>query len=500
MDTTSAAPLLALLAPVIGAAGTLALRDRPPARELCGVAAGTVQLAIIATMIPTVIDGGTLSFTISTFLPEATIGFRVDALGVVLAGTSSLLWILTGVYSMGYLGTGPDRSLARFHVYFALTMAATMGVAFSVNLLTLYIFYEALTIITYPLVTHTRTPEAAQGGKRYLGYQIGTGVAFLLPAILLTYTQSGTFDFIPGGVFDAGADSALLVLIYLLFLAGIAKAALLPVHAWLPAAMVAPVPVSALLHAVAVVNVGVFTVFRVVLDIFGTGLAAELRLGVITLVVTSVTILMTSLYALRLDNLKAILAYSTIGQLSYMILGVALLSEAGRVGGILHLVGHAFAKITLFFAVGSIYLASHRTAVSELRGIGRQLPWTMAAFVIGAMSIVGLPPTVGFIAKYFLVLGAVDAGQWLVVAVLAVSTVLSAGYYLRVIRVSLLEVPAPVLTSGVGHDPNLVRERSITESPLLVVVPLIVTAAVTLLLGVAPGLLLELVRVAARVP
>jgi multicomponent Na+:H+ antiporter subunit D len=500
MDSFSVAPLLALLAPVLGAAGTVALRDRPPARELCGVAAGLVQLGIIVTMVPTVLDGRTVSFTISTFLPEAAIGLRVDALGVVLAGTSSLLWILTTVYSMGYLGTGPDRALARFHGYFGLTIAATMGVAFSVNLLTLYLFYEALTIITYPLVTHTRTPEAAQGGKRYLAYQLGTGVALLLPAIVLTYTQSGTFDFVPGGVFDADDGGPLLVLIYVLFLAGIAKAALLPVHAWLPAAMVAPVPVSALLHAVAVVNVGVFTVFRVVLDVFGTDLASELHLGTVTLAVTSVTILMTSLYALRLDNLKAILAYSTIGQLSYMILGVALLSDAGRTGGVLHLVGHAFAKITLFFAVGSVYLASGRTAVSELRGIGRQMRWTMGAFVIGALSIVGLPPTVGFIAKYFLFLGAADAGQWLVIAVLAVSTVLSGGYYLRVMRVALLESPAPLLAGGSGGDPSVLPKPSITESPALVVGPLVVTAAVTLLLGIAPGPLLELIRAAARVP
>jgi multicomponent Na+:H+ antiporter subunit D len=499
MDTHSLAPLLALLAPVLGAAGTAILRDRPPARELSAVVAGLVQLVVIATMVPTVLDGGTLSFTISTFLPEAEIGLRVDALGVLLAGTSALLWILTTVYSMGYLGTGPDRALARFHIYFSLTIAATMGVAFSVNLLTLYVFYEALTVITYPLVTHTGTAEAAQGGKRYLAYQLGTGIAFFLPAIVLTYTQAGTFDFVPGGVFGPDAGGPLLVGIYVLFLVGIAKAAVLPVHAWLPAAMVAPVPVSALLHAVAVVNVGVFTVFRVVLDVFGTDLAGALRLGVITLVVTAATILLSSVYALRLDNLKALLAYSTIGQLSYMILGVALLNEAGRTGGVLHLVGHAFSKITLFFAVGSVYLASARTAVSELRGLGRQMPWTMGAVVIGALSIVGLPPTVGFIAKYFLFLGAADAGQWLVLAVLAVSTVLSGAYYVRVLRTALLDAP-PVPARGFTDERGVVRGPTITESPALVVAPLVVTAAVTLLLGVAPGALLELVRAAARVP
>ncbi len=496
MESSSIAPLLVLLAPVLGAAGTAALRDHPPGRELCCVGAGVVQLIVIATMVPTVTDGGTISFTISSFLPQADIGLRVDALGVILAGTSSLLWVLTTVYSMGYLGTGQDRSLARFHVFFGLTIGATVGVAFSVNLLTLYVFYEALTIITFPLVTHARTPEAARGGRRYLTYQLGTGIAFLLPAIVLTYTQSGTFDFVPGGVFDKDAGGTVMVVIYVLFLAGIAKAALLPVHAWLPAAMVAPVPVSALLHAVAVVNVGVFTVFRIVMDVFGTELLAKLHLGTITLVVTSATILMTSLYALRLDNLKAILAYSTIGQLSYMMLGVALLNEAGRTGGILHLIGHAFAKITLFFAVGSVYLASKRTAASDLRGLARRMPWTMGAFAVGALSIIGLPPTVGFIAKYLLFLGAVDAGQWLVVVVLAISTVLSAGYYVRMLRLALLEAPTGV-TRESSDGPGRRRDPPIVESPLLVVAPLVVTAAITLLLGVAPGALLGLVRAAA---
>ncbi len=496
MDTYSVAPLLALLAPVVGAAATVALRDRPPFRELSGVAAGLIQLVIVATMVPTVLAGGTVSFTLSSFLPQVAIGFRVDALGIVLAATSSVLWILTAVYSMGYLGTGPDRKLARFHAYFGLTMAATMGVAFSANLLTLYLFSEALTIITYPLVTHAGTPEAARGGRRYLGYQLGTGVAFLLPAIVLTYTVSGTFDFVPGGVFDADAGGPLLVVIFMLFLAGIAKAALMPVHAWLPAAMVAPVPVSALLHAVAVVNVGVFAVLRIVLDVYGSELTGALRLGVVTLVVASVTVLATSLYALRLDNLKGILAYSTIGQLSYMILGVALLTEAGRIGGVLHLVGHAFAKITLFFAVGSIYLATRLTSASELRGVGRRMPWTMTAFVIGALSIVGLPPTVGFVSKYLLFLGAVEAGAWLVLAVLALSTVLAAGYYVRVIRLALLDPPPP----SFGGGATATRTRSITESPVLVVGPLVVTAAVTVLLGVAPELVLDLIRLAARVP
>ena len=281
----------------------------------------------------------------------------------------------------------------------------------------------------------------------------------------------------------------------MLFLLGLAKAALMPLHSWLPAAMVAPVPVSALLHAVAVVNVGVFCVMRVVLDVFGSDLVGELGLGVLTMVLAGVTILVSSLYALRLDNLKGILAYSTIGQLSYMILGVALLSPNGRAGAVMHLVGHSFSKITLFFAVGSIYLATHKTLVSELRGVGRQLPWTMGAFAIGALSIIGLPPTVGFVAKYFLFVGAVEAGQWAALVVLAVSTVLSAAYYMRILRSAVFEAPARVSADGSHDAGGFRRVPAVTEPNLYVLVPMIVTAAVALLLGIAPGWLLDLITV-----
>nr|MBA3801258.1 monovalent cation/H+ antiporter subunit D family protein [Geodermatophilaceae bacterium] len=246
-----------------------------------------------------------------------------------------------------------------------------------------------------------------------------------------------------------------------------------------------------------VVNVGVFCVFRVVLDVYGSDLAGELGLGILTLVVTSVTILVASLYALRLDSLKGILAYSTIGQLSYMMLGVALLSPGGRTGAILHLVGHSFSKITLFFAVGSIYLATHRTLATELRGIGRQLPWTMAAFGVGAISIIGLPPTVGFIAKYFLFIGAVEAGQWAALAVLSVSTLLSAAYYLRMLRSALFDAPLMVPAGASGDTAGLMGTATVREPGALVLGPMLVTAAITVLLGLAPGVLLDLIRGAA---
>ena len=478
-----------LVIPLLAAAAVALLRDRPQARDLAAILGGVAQVVAVAAMLPGILDGDRETFTIAPFLPEAPIAIRADPLGVLLLLTASPLWLLTSVYSIGYL-RGSNVSLTRFHTLVAVTISMTAGVAFSANLVTLYLFYEAMTIATYPLVTATGTDEAAAGGRRYLSYQLGTGIAFFLPAVVLTYTQTGSFALTPGGVFGAEPSGFLPILTYLMFLFGIAKAAIVPAHAWLPAAMVAPVPVSALLHAVAVVNVGVFTLFRVLLDVFGYDAIASLGLGRLTLIAASVTILVASLVALRRGNLKEILAYSTIGQLSYMVLGIALLNEAGATGGVLHLVGHSVSKITLFFAVGAIAVGTGATTVKELRGLGQRMPLLLGVFVVGAASIVGLPPTVGFVTKYFLLIGAADAGQWVVLVVLAASTMLTATYYLRVVRTSL----APTIRVGVGANEPTPSPRPGGALPMEMLVPTVVTACLTILLGIVPGPILTLVR------
>lgn len=485
--------LLAPLAiPLVAAAAVTLLRDRPRARDLAAILAGLTQIVAVAAMVPAILDGDAPTFTIAPFLPEAPLALRADPLGALLLLTASPLWLLTTLYSVGYL-RGSTVSPTRLHALVAVTIATTAGVAFAANLVTLYLFYEAMTIVTYPLVTATRGDDAARAGRRYLAYQLGTGIAFFLPAIALTYTQTGSFGLAPGGVFGAEPAGFLPILTYLLFLFGIAKAAIVPAHAWLPAAMVAPVPVSALLHAVAVVNVGVFTLFRVLLDVFGYDAVASLGLARITLIVASATILVASFVALQLGNLKEILAYSTIGQLSYMIVGIALLNERGATGGLLHLVGHSVSKITLFFAVGAIAAATGATTLQELRGLGQRVPLLLVVFAVGAASIVGLPPTIGFVTKYFLFVGAAEARQWLVLGVLAVSTVLSATYYLRLVRASLSPVGArsPELASaryasGSSHSAGALSRQML--------VPTIVTAAVTVLLGIVPGPILALAR------
>lgn len=501
MQVESITPFLALAAALVGSALIGLARKNPNLRDVCSVGAATLQFLCVLTMLPTVLAGNTVNYTLLSFLPQVSIAFRVDALGLVFALTASFLWILTGIYAIGYMRLLKEQAQTRFYACFAITMAATMGIAFSANLVTLYLFYEILTLLTYPLVTHKETEEAYAAGRKYIFYHFVTSVAFLLPAIIATYELSGTFSFQPHGIFPEGANSTLLVVVYFLFLVGCAKAAIMPIHAWLPAAMVAPVPVSALLHAVAVVNAGVFLVLRVIMNVFGEGLMEELSLGIATAAIASFTILVSSFYAYRLDGLKALLAYSTIGQLSYMVLGGALLNTSGLTGGIIHIANHGFAKITLFFCAGSIYLASHKTKISEMSGIGRQLPWTMAAFLIGALSTIGIPATSGFITKWFLFVGAFEAKQFLIFFVLLVGTLLSAAYYFKVLRIAYFqsEEKAPLASSGTAaasnpHGEHHEETHPIKEVSLLIVGPLLVTALITIILGLYPQPLLELAR------
>jgi len=500
MQTESIAPLLAVVVSLAGAGLVVATRRNPNLREGCSLAAAVLQFVVVLTMVRPILDGETLHFKVLSFLPQVSIVFRVDALALLFAITASSLWVLTTVYSIGYMRHHHEDAQTRYYAFVALALTATMGIAFSANLLTLYIFYELLTFMTYPLVAHAGTAEALAAAKKYLLYQLGASIVFLLPAIILTYTMADTFDFQPDGVFPAGTNTTLLVVVYGLFLAGSAKAAIMPFHSWLPAAMVAPTPVSALLHAVAVVNAGVFLVLRVIFDVFGEDLLRQLHLDVATAIVASVTILMASFYALRLDTLKAVLAYSTISQLSYMILGAVLLSSNGMIGGVIHIANHSFAKITLFFCAGSILLASNKTKISEMGGIGRLLPVTMAAFLVGSLSIVGIPPTAGFITKWFLATGSIEADKLAIFLVLLLSTLLTAGYYLRIIRTAYFGSSPE--EDGLSDADREVEKghaqvrHQVREVGPLIFVPLLLSAGVSVVLGIFPHFVIELARLA----
>ncbi|NOY84775.1 MAG: monovalent cation/H+ antiporter subunit D family protein [Nitrospirae bacterium] len=496
MELESVKPLLAVMIPFIGGVFIVATRKNKNVREACSLVAGILMFFVVLSMIPAVLDGKTLHYVLFDFWPTVPIGFRVDGLGLLFALVAAFTWILTTLYSIGYMRGLKEHSQTRFYFCFAVTLSATMGAAFSNNWFTLFLFYELITFFTYPLVVHHETKEAWAGGNKYLFYLLATSKLFMAVAMLLTYYYSGSLDFTATGILPADVESTTLMIIFFLYLFGIAKAALMPFSAWLPASMVAPTPVSALLHAVAVVNTGAFCILRVVLNTFGVDLLESLDIGSIAVYLASFTIIMASVYAMSRDNLKERIAYSTVSQLSYMILGGVLLTSSGLTGGILHIANHAIAKITLFFCAGSIYVATKKTHVSQLNGIGRKMPWTMGAFAIATLSMIGVPPSGGFLSKWFLSLGAIEANQVPIVFVLLVSGLLNAIYFLPIVHRAFFKVPDEELTLALAGDKDgvVLGAESSFKEPMFCVIPLCITAATSILLGIFPDLLLDLTK------
>lgn len=477
------AVLISLLAvPFILATG----ENRPNLREFWSILAGVIKFGIVISMAPVIFSGHTIEYTLISFYEGIDIKFRVDALGLLFATISSFLWIVTTFYSIGYMRSGKEHSQTRFYTCFAISLSAAIGVAFSANLITLFIFYEILSLATVPLVGHKETPEAIEGARKYFLYLFSLSKTFLLSGIIIVYIVAGTTDFQSHGLLQHAQGSSLLFVAFFLFLFGFAKAAVMPVHNWLPSAMVAPTPVSALLHAVAVVKVGVFSILRVVFHIYGIDLMASLHLGITTAYIVSFTIIMGSVIALSKDNLKARLAYSTISQLSYVILGAVLLTHSSMAGGIVHIANHAFSKITLFFCAGSLYTAAHKTEISQLSNIGKKMPWTMTAFFIASLSMIGVPPAAGFVTKWFLAIGSIEAKEIPILMVLLASTVLNAAYFLPVTYKAFF-----TKEKISSHNDCLDHHEEIRENPM-VVVPLVVTAIISLIIGIFPVYFLTL--------
>jgi multicomponent Na+:H+ antiporter subunit D len=443
---------LAVAVPVAGAIGVALLHRSPNLRETVSFVSAAVLLACVVMLVPVVLQGGRPELVLLELLPDLPLAFRLEPLGMLFALVASVLWPVSTLYSIGYMRGNDESHQSRFFACFALAIACTLGIAFSANLITLFLFYELLTLVTYPLVTHHRDDEARSAGRVYLGILMGTSLTMLLIAVVATWFMAGTTEFTPGGVLGGEVSNAAIGGLLALFVFGIGKAAVMPVHRWLPAAMVAPTPVSALLHAVAVVKAGVFSVVKIVVYIFGVERVSGLSSVDWLPVITGFTIVAASVVALRSDNLKRRLAYSTISQLSYVVLAAALLTPLSVIGAALHIVTHAVSKITLFFAAGAIYTAAHKTNVSQLDGIGRRMPWTMAAFSVGALSLIGIPPLAGFFSKWFIVLGAAETGHWMALAVLLISTLLNAAYFLPIMYAAYFRKEKP-MDHGHGEAP-----------------------------------------------
>ena len=463
--SAESALLLTLFIPLASTVFIVANDARPDWREGATLLASLLLLGTVASLLPDVLAGGRPTVDLFEFVPGFTLRLTVEPLGMVFAGVAALLWPLNSLYSIGYMRGNHEQHQTRFYVCFALAIASAIGIAFSGNLLTLFVFYEALTLTTYPLVTHKGTPEAMRAGRLYLGILLGTSMGFLLLAIVWTWQVAGVLDFTPGGILSGHIEGPAVAVLLALFVFGIGKAAVMPFHRWLPAAMVAPTPVSALLHAVAVVKAGVFAVMKVVVYVFGVDFLSATGASQWLMWVAALTVLLASCVALTQDNLKARLAYSTVSQLGYVVLGAALATSLGVIGGSMQIAMHAMGKITLFFCAGAIYTATHKTEISQMDGLGRVMPFTFGAFLIGSLSIIGLPPLGGSWSKWYLLAGTADAGQWAMMAVLLVSSLLNVAY--------LLPIAARGFFAPSTHETG---EIGVREAPLACVVPLCLTA------------------------
>lgn len=473
--------LAALAAPVIASALVPCFSRAPNVREAVSLTSAVALFFIVAALYLRVVQGAEPALRIAEPIPGLALAFRVEPLGVLFALIASFLWIVTTAYSIGYMRAHEECHQTRFYTCFAVAILGAIGVAFSANAFSLFVFYEVLTLSTYPLVTHAGTDEARQAGRIYLGVLLGTSIGAFLFALIWTWSIAGNLDFVAGGILDGRASSAVLSVLYTLYIVGIGKAAIMPFHRWLPAAMVAPTPVSALLHAVAVVKAGVFSILKITVYLFGVETVAGTMAWQVLPYVAAFTILAGSLVAMTKDNLKARLAYSTISQLSYVVLGALLANGKGIVGAGMHIAMHAFGKITLFFCAGAILVTAHKTKVSELAGMGRVMPITMFAFLIGSLCVIGLPPTGGTWSKWFLAIATLEANHQALLAVLMISSILSMTYLL------------PIPIRGFFFTPVPGQKDSIKEAPLPCLIALLISCVGCVTLFLYPEPLYRLV-------
>jgi len=467
--------------------------ERHRLRTVLNLAGAVLKLVLVGWMVWGVFHDHVYESRL-TLLPGVDLVLNADALSVFFVVLSSVLWLVTTLYAIGYLEDSPHRS--RFFGFFSLCVTATVGIALAGNLVTFLIFYELLTLATFPLVAHRGTADSMRGAKVYLAYTLSGGAVLLLAVAWLS-ALAGPVEFTAGGALGALADThrTVLTVLFVLLIGGVGvKAALLPLHGWLPQAMVAPAPVSALLHAVAVVKAGAFGIVRVVYDVYGVNLAADLGVLQPLAVLAAATIVYGSVRALSQDGLKKRLAYSTVSQVSYIALGTAIFGPVASIGGIVHLVHQGVMKITLFFCAGNLAETLGIHNVSEMRGCARRMPLTMTAFTVGALGMIGVPPIAGFVTKWYLGSGAVAAGADWVLLVLAASSLLNAAYFLPILYAAWFRQP-------VGAWPDE-HPRGRFEAPLLLLVPALVTAVLSLaagLLAAAPFSPLEWAKlIAAR--
>ncbi|SDQ96228.1 cation:proton antiporter [Natronobacterium texcoconense] len=521
-------PAAVLLVPLITVGLIFLSKNRPNLREAWSILAAVTMFGIVASMVPGVLEGQVYETDLGFFVDEIELALRADALGMLFALVASGLYVVTAIYSIGYMRGHHEPFQTRFFAMLCASVGAALGVAFASNLFMLLVFYEVLTLATYPLVAHDESEEARVSGYKYLAYALSGGLA-IFGGMIAVFWLTGSITFTRGGIEGiaqvAASDPWAARGAFALLAGGFCvKAAVMPLHSWLPSAMVAPTPVSGLLHAVAVVKAGAFGVARTVIDVFGPGTVGDIGMGLPLTIAAGATILIASLFALRQDNLKARLAYSTIAQLSYIVLGLSLLSQMGLMGGLLHIPAHAFSKLTLFLCAGALYVQLDVKYISEMAGVGKRMPITMSAFGLASFSMAGIPLMAGFVSKWHLIWGGAEAGYLLVTPLLVLSGALNVAYFWPIVYTAFFESEdaadqKPVLDNPFGGAPGARAYRPDGgtepdddhedhdhhghpdlppadgwdranwrggETTLLMLVPLMTTATLMLLFGMAP--------------
>jgi multicomponent Na+:H+ antiporter subunit D len=473
--------LIAVAAPFVAALLSIVAPRR--LAEVWSYPAAAIALVCSLLLLPGARAGGGAAVSLLEILPGLELRFRADALGVTFAVLASGLWVLAALYSSGYVRADHLRHRPRYFACFAASVGAAVAVALSANLLTFLLFYELLTLMTYPLVVHKQTPAAISAGRRYLAFALTAGLVLTVATVWI-WRAAGTVEFTAGGFLAGHLAPAAMTALFVMLLGGCAvKAAIMPLHSWLPAAMVAPSPVSALLHAVAVVKAGVFGCMRMIGFVFGPEVLAGTAPLQILAALCAATILIGSLLALRQDNLKRRLAYSTVVHLSYIVLGAAMLAPHALTGSVLHMVNHGLAKITLFFCAGAIYGTTHLENISHMKGLGRRMPWTFAAFTVASLALIGVPGLCGFVGKLFLARGALQADQLVYLALLLGASLFSAAYLLPIIRTAYFETA----DKAAQHGPD--EHQAYGEATPALVLPLLGTAVLVFIFGMFPAAL-----------
>lgn len=487
-------PLLAPLIPMAAALIILVYGERIKAnlREGITLTAAALMAATVFSMIPTTLAGGFLSVDLFQIADGITFALKADAAGMVFACVAASLWIVTSIYSIGYMRGHKEKNQTGYFAAFAMCLCGAMGICFAANLLTFFLFYEILTVATYPLVVHYRDDKGKRAGRKYLIYTLVSGQMFFA-GLLILYTVCGTLDFVPGGFTEGKmSQGATIVAFVLLISAGAVKAGVMPLHSWLPSAMVAPTPVSALLHAVAVVKAGAFCILRVICYTFGPSVCRAYELNTTLAYIAAITILTGSLLAMQKDNLKARLAYSTVSQLSYIVLGICVLSPISITGALYHIVAHAFMKITLFMCAGAVFVTTHKAEVSQMRGLAMRMPLTMGAFSLASLGVAGLPFFAGFVSKMSIMRGSAEMGQTFFVLTLAASAMLSLTYLVPVGYVAFAR-------KNVNPDFLPYRGKGLSgEASAAMLLPIFFTLAVSFILGFAPDAGAKLFTLAGR--